>query len=192
MPPKTKIDKEMLLQAGLDIVRISGIDSVNSRNIAKALSCSTQPIFSHFPTMEQLRQEVHNYACRKFETEVLSENDVCHFMRQSYLKVINLARNEKNIFNLIYLSEYCLGKDFLSIRMTYESNQKIFAEIKDRYQLKDEACFDLLQRISIMIQGIATLIATTNIRYTDEQVICIVERTISDMVLGILKKEGEQ
>lgn len=44
MPPKQKIAREMILEAGFQLVRKSGIDNVNSRNVAKELSCSTQPV----------------------------------------------------------------------------------------------------------------------------------------------------
>ena len=58
MPPKVKITKENIIQAAMDIVRNAGADALNARNIAAKLDCSTQPIFSNFATMDQLRLAV--------------------------------------------------------------------------------------------------------------------------------------
>lgn len=188
MPPSTKITKEMILGTGYELVISSGIDSVNSRSIAKMLGCSTQPIFSQFPSMEELRQGIHDLACEKFEHDLFCNANSDSFMRSSYLKVINLAKNQKNIFKLIYLSEYCIGENFINARMNFESNKKIWYEIKLKYQINDNECSDILERISLLVQGIATVIATSNIQYRDEQVIAIVENTLEDIVMGIKER----
>ena len=185
MPPNQKITKEMILETGYKLVQITGIESVNSRNIAKLLGCSTQPVFSQFPSMEELRQSVHNYTCQKFEQDVLCISDSGPFIKSSYLKITNLAKNEKNVFRLIYLSEYCIGDNFMSTRMNFESNRRIEKELKVKYQFEDKDCDDVLERISLLVQGIATLIATSNIQYEDEQIVDILDRTLEDMAKGI-------
>lgn len=188
MPPNIKITKEMILESGYELASKSGIESVNSRSIAKVLGCSTQPIFSQFPSMENLRQGIHDFACEKFEQDVLCNVNSDSFMRSSYLKVTNLAKNEKNIFKLIYLSEYCMGENFLNTRMNFESNKRICSEIKLKYQVSDKECSDILEKISLLVQGIATVIATSNIQYNEKQIIAIVENTLEDIVMGIKER----
>ncbi|OCA96679.1 TetR/AcrR family transcriptional regulator [Clostridium beijerinckii] len=188
MPPSTKITKEMILETGYELVITTGIESVNSRSIAKMLGCSTQPIFSQFPSMEELKQGIHDLACKKFEHDVFCQDNSDSFMRSSYLKVIDLAKNQKNIFKLIYLSENCIGENFINTRMNFESNKKIWHEIKLKYQINDNECSDILERISLLVQGIATVIATSNIQYRNEQVIAIVENTLEDIVVGIKER----
>ena len=48
MPPKTRITKEMIINAGFEIVRFDGVEALNARNIASKLSCSTQPVMYCF------------------------------------------------------------------------------------------------------------------------------------------------
>lgn len=188
MPPITKITKKMILESGYELVMTSGIESVNSRSIAKMLGCSTQPIFSQFPSMEELRQGIHDFACERFEQDVLSCDTPTSFIRSSYLKVTTLAKNQENIFKLIYLSEYCKGENFFNTRMNFESNKKIWYEIKVKYQVDDKECSDIMERISLLIQGIATLMATSNIQYKDEQIVTIVENTLEDIVIGVKER----
>ena len=55
MPPKIKVTKQDILQTATELVRQNGESAINARSIAKALNCSTQPIFSNFASMEELR-----------------------------------------------------------------------------------------------------------------------------------------
>ncbi|MGE7690706.1 hypothetical protein ACQKMI_16025 [Lysinibacillus sp. NPDC097214] len=45
MAPKERFKEEILLDCAFEMVRKSGIDSVNARDLAKELGCSTKPIF---------------------------------------------------------------------------------------------------------------------------------------------------
>ena len=78
MPPKIKVTDEHIVDAALNIVRTHGPDAINARTIAAALDCSTQPIFSNFATMEELRMAV----LEKAYDHYLS--DIC-FNRPIYL-----------------------------------------------------------------------------------------------------------
>ena len=58
MPPKIRITKADIVNTAVDIVRKNGESALNARNIATALNCSTQPVFSNFATMDDLRVAV--------------------------------------------------------------------------------------------------------------------------------------
>ncbi|MBQ4120914.1 MAG: TetR/AcrR family transcriptional regulator [Clostridia bacterium] len=66
MPPKVKVTKEDIIKTTLSLVREQGDAALNARNIANALGCSTQPIFSNFSTMDALRQAVIDEARKLF------------------------------------------------------------------------------------------------------------------------------
>ena len=58
MPPKIKVTREAIISAAVEIVRNGGDGAINARNIASVLDCSTQPVFSNFTTMDELRLAV--------------------------------------------------------------------------------------------------------------------------------------
>ena len=66
MPPKIKITKEDIVRTAVEIVREQGDGMLNARTLAERLSCSTQPIFSNFRTMQELRFAV-TIDCRKMD-----------------------------------------------------------------------------------------------------------------------------
>ena len=51
MPPKAKITRDMIIEAGIKVVREKGAESLNVRQVAAVLGCSTQPVMYHFSTV---------------------------------------------------------------------------------------------------------------------------------------------
>ncbi len=56
MPAKTKVTKEMIIDAAFAIAREEGAENINARTVLKRLHCSTQPVMYHFATIEELRK----------------------------------------------------------------------------------------------------------------------------------------
>ncbi|MDY3849355.1 MAG: TetR/AcrR family transcriptional regulator, partial [Bullifex sp.] len=62
MPPRSKITREMIIDAAYEIVRELGEGSLNARSIADRLGCSTQPVLYVFRTMDEIRECVYQKA----------------------------------------------------------------------------------------------------------------------------------
>ncbi|MDD3193689.1 MAG: TetR family transcriptional regulator [Oscillospiraceae bacterium] len=184
MPPKQRITKEILLEHAFQIAGTDGISAVTSRSVAKSAGCSIQPVFSQFPTMEQLRQATFDFACGKFMDEVLDFEKQPGFFENIVLWTIDLARNRPHLYRLLYLSGGFQGKTFVDAMMRYESNQKIIARMATRYGLRAESCKDILMRSCLFLLGIGTMICENHISYTNEQVLGMVKQTVADMVQG--------
>lgn len=193
MPPKQKITREMILEAGFQLVRKSGIDIVNSRNIAKELSCSTQPVFSQFATMEELRKGVFDYACDKFVDEVLQNADNPDFLRLSTLWYMNLMRNEKNLYKLLYFSSGFNNGRLTDVLIgSFKSNHKMIEKMQKDYSLDETACQDILLRSFSCLHGIGSLITFNGFEISDSEIADLLKRTVRDMVHGAISdKEME-
>ncbi len=177
MPPKITTSKEMIIDAGYSIADEKGIEQVNCRAIAKKLGCSTQPVFSRFPNMDELKVEVFNYACDKLEQEIadrLKNSQGCSLVEMSVTVLADMARDHKNLYRLIYLSDFRSEKTFLEEREKYQTNQLIIKELIDRYNIDPERVEGIFERVSLLLHGICTVIATTMMDYSNEQVIRII------------------
>ena len=73
MPPKVKITKEEIIKTAVELVRACGESAINARAIATSLGCSTQPIFSNFETMDELREAVILAAYNRYLEFIKSE-----------------------------------------------------------------------------------------------------------------------
>lgn len=67
MPPKQRITREMILERSFVMFSQEGMEAVNARSVAKALNCSTQPIFSYFSGMEDLKNALEMKAKETFD-----------------------------------------------------------------------------------------------------------------------------
>lgn len=107
MPPKVKVTKESIVNAAVALVREKGSDAINARTLATQLGCSTQPIFSNFATMEELRRAVVEEAdklCRIYiRREVESEKYPPY--KASGMAYIRFAKEEKELFKLLYMRD---------------------------------------------------------------------------------------
>lgn len=185
MPPKIRTSKDMIVEAGYNIADKDGIDHVNCRAIADELGCSTQPVFSRFPGMDKLKEEVFNYACEKLEQSIFDRYEDAggnSLIETSVIVLTKFAREHRNLFRLIYLSDFRGEKAFMEERVKYRVNKFIMQELVDKYSLDYERMEMVFERISLLTHGICTVIATTNIDYSDDRVLEIVMKTLEDSV----------
>lgn len=184
MPPKQKITKEILLAHAFHITEEQGISAVTSRSVAKSAGCSIQPVFSQFPTMEELRQATFDYACSKFVGEVLIYENQPDFFTKVVNWTIDLARSRPHLYRLLYLSGGFRGNTLMDVMMNFKSNQKMIAKMTELYGLEADVCKDILMRSCLFLLGIGTMVCENHISYTEEQVSKMMKQTVADMVQG--------
>ena len=186
MPPKVKITKEKIIQTATELVRQSGEQAINARSIAMALGCSTQPVFSNFPTMEDLKQAVIASAfaiCNDY-LEREKTSGLYPPYKASGMAYIRFAKEEKELFKLLYMrdrSEDAIRKeDILFDQMTEMAQQNI------------DLNYDKAKRFHLevwaFVHGIATMFATQYVDLDWE----LVSTMVTDAYQGLKKQyKGE-
>ena len=107
MPPKTRITKADIINTAVDIVRKNGETALNARNIAAALNCSTQPVFSNFATMDDLRLAVVEAAdalCGEYMKREVESGEYPPY-KANGMAYIRFAKEEKELFKLLYMRD---------------------------------------------------------------------------------------
>lgn len=105
MPAPTKITKDMILQAGVSLVRARL--PVSARGIAEKLGCSTQPIYSYFKNMQNLEGELYA-EIQKVHYQKINSYIAQHKMTsyKAYgMGFIKFAGSEKELFAYLYMRE---------------------------------------------------------------------------------------
>ncbi len=189
MAPKSRITKDTLLKHAFQIAQNQGLSAVTSRSVAKSAGCSIQPVFSHFPTMEKLRQETFEYASRQFSQEILVFENEPNFLEKVVAWTIDLARNRPHLYRLLYLSGEFQGNTFLEAMLNYETNQKMILTMTKQYNLDQEQCQDILMRSCLFLLGLGIMICENHFDYTDEQISQMMKQTVADMVQGAKGKK---
>lgn len=185
MPPKVKTTKQDIINKAIEMVRAGGIECINARDLAAALGCSTQPIFSNFESMEELEGEILLTADRIYVAFTKNEMDMGSYpvYKASGMAYIKFAKEETQLFRLLFMRD--------RRREDISNENDFFNEILKIVQSntgldKDTAMLFHLEMWAF-VHGIATMIATGYLDLDME----LISRMISDAYLGIKKNYGE-
>lgn len=159
MPPRVKITKENIILASVDLVRESGADALNARALAARLGCSTQPIFSNYTTMEDLRHDVilsANQLYRSYLQRDMEKGDYPPY-KASGIAYIRFAREERELFKLLFMRDR-------SREQTDDSPnemQDLLSIVRANTGLNEEQAYLFHIEMWIYVHGIATMLATS-------------------------------
>ena len=182
MPPKVKITKEDIVNAATEIVRKNGEQAVNARTIADKLNCSTQPIFSNFATMEELRLAVLVKADALYNEYIGREIESGNYpaYKASGMAYIRFAKEEKELFKLLFMRDRS-GEDDSD---QAEFNDQIQAIVHDSTGLNGSEADLFHLEMWAYVHGIATMFATGFLNLDWD----LVSRMLSDAYQGMRKQ----
>ncbi len=184
MPPKIKVTKDAIINAGVDIVKKHGEQGLNARTIADFLNCSTQPIFSNFSSMDDLRLAVAEKANELYEKFAAQEIERGEFptYKASGMAYIRFAKEEKELFKLLYMRD---RTDEISPSDPSFDNQ-ILAIVQETTGLNEMNAQLFHLEMWAYVHGIATMFATGFLDLDWE----LVSKMLTDSYQGLRKQYG--
>jgi AcrR family transcriptional regulator len=184
MAPKVKITKEEILSAAVELVRTGGEQSLNARNIAAALNCSTQPIFSNFATMEELRYAVLVQADALYRDYIHREMESGKYpaYKASGMAYIRFAKEEKELFKLLYMR----NRDGEAFSVGAEVDSEMEALVQTQTGLSETEAKLFHLEVWAYVHGIATMFATGFLNLEWE----LVSKMLTDCYQGLRKQNG--
>lgn len=190
MPPKPSTDKEAILNAAISLVREQGMESVNARSIASILNCSTKPLFRVYENMDSLKEDVivqlNIYYNNFMEARMSTDN---RLLTQG-ISYIEFARQEKNIFNTLFMNKTCAGKSIKAI-LNEDWNQSSITNAREVTGLSLEEARNLFRDVWLYSHGIATQIVSDDIDLPPEEVIGLIENAFYRFALVIKENKNE-
>lgn len=193
MPPKAKFAREEIINAALDIVRTEGFAALTARTLGAKLGSSARPIFTLFPSMDEVCQEVVA-AARALYAEYVDrgfEQTGLHAFKGVGIQYVKFALAEPKLFQVLFMSEQpkkpAVG-DILP--MIEEHYQQIVESIQDGYGLQREQAEWLYRHLWIYTHGIAVLCATNMCTFTQEDI----GRMMTEVFRAMMRelKEGDK
>ena len=179
MPPAARITKEDILSAGLALIQDQGPDALNARALAARLNCSTQPIFSNFPSMDALLIALIQKAEEIFQSYMDHEiaKNLYPPYKASGMAYIRFAQKEPQLFRLLYMRD----------RSSEDVNQpsSLFDQMIHMVQgntglTQDRAALMHLE-IWIFVHGLAMMAVTQYLPLQEEQISAM----ITDIYQGL-------
>ncbi len=184
MPPKVKVTKEDIINAAVNIVRNSGAQAINARTLASVLNCSTQPVFSNFATMDELRLAVVEKAdilCREYMRREVESGEFPVY-KANGMAYIRFAKEEKELFKLLYMRDRT--SELIPERSEITDEMESIVHNNTGLGGVDSKLFHL--EMWAYVHGIATMFATGFFDLDWE----LVSRMLTDSYQGLRKQYG--
>ena len=166
MPPKQRITREMILERSFAMFSREGMEAVNARSVAKALNCSTQPIFSYYAGMEDLKTTLEQKANETFDQAIKAAGDQADPVVRLCVAYVRFAAQEPRLFAHLFM------------RLDAEQT-RVFPDAALREEIAQQECASaglspeqaqaLIDRMTVCAHGLATLLASGRTAFPPEQ-----------------------
>ena len=182
MPPRVRITREEIIRTAVEIVRKDGHQALNARSVAAKLDCSTQPVFSNFATMEELRLAVVEKAdllSQEYAKREMERGEYPAY-KASGIAYIRFAKEEKELFKLLYMrdrTEETIPKDMVMA-------ENIASILQQNTGLEDADMKLFHLEMWAYVHGIASMVATGFLELDWD----VVSRMLTDAYLGLRKQ----
>ena len=157
LPPIPKYTKQEIVEVAFKFVKKNGYDMLTARELAKKLNTSTRPIFTAFENMDELKKEIICKAAKSFEDYKKAEisNNKYPEYKASGMAYIRFAKEEKNLFKLLFMRDRTNEKDIEEVPISSEIDF-----ITKNLSLSTDAATEFHIKMWVMMHGFATMIAT--------------------------------
>jgi AcrR family transcriptional regulator len=189
MPNITKIKKEEIISASIQIVREEGINALNARILAKKMNCSIQPVYYHFPTMNELRTKVKEKIKEVYNSYIEETKKVENTFKSVGLAYIRFAEEEPNFFKLLFMEKD--NKIFCLNQQLDENYEYILSTIISMYPITREQAIHLYENVWVTTHGLAVMIATGFMHPTHEKISSILTESFRGQLLIIEEKKND-
>ena len=191
MPPKARITKEMVIEAGLNIVRKEGAEALNVRRAAAELGCSTQPVMYHYKTVGELKADVYA-AADGFHTNYIMTPDTgtADPGLSIGLRYIRFANEEKHLFRFLFQTGKFRNTDLRDLIYSDELAPMIQA-VCGQTGLSGEQAREVFETLFVCVHGAASMLANNEMEFDEAYYVRMLGNTFSGMVC-VLKGEGRK
>jgi len=164
MPRTPILSKETIVEKGLEIARVGGLDALTARALSAKLNCSLSPIFTIYNNMDEIKADVRKAALKTFSDYVKDSLNYVPAFKEYGLRLVRFAKIEPALFKIVFLYPDANKDDVDSTAQTC-----IDAMVKD-YGLTKEQGLQLFQGVWTFGCGLALLVSSGAEHYTDEQI----------------------
>lgn len=185
MPPTPKYTRDEIINAAYNLVRDNGLTALTARDLAKKLGTSPRPIFTAFKNMDDLKNEVIKKAFNTFEEYQKNEIESGNYptYKATGMAYIRLAKEEKNIFKLLYMRDRTgEGKN------DFEDYSLAINALKNHANITDDEALLVHLKMWIYVHGIATMLATSYLDFNFDEI----SNLITDMYNRLISNSAEE
>lgn len=190
MPPKTKITKDMIVQAAIEVAKQSGYEAITARTVSEQLHCSTQPVMYHFSTIDALKQAAYARINQMHTEYMITVSPQCDPLLGIGLNYIRFAVEEPHLFRFLFQSGYAQENNLLEM-IDSEELIPVLAAMQEGAGLSMEKTKQIFLTIALFAHGYASIIANNGLEYDEKLVAAHLEQAWNGAFLAAKQEENE-
>lgn len=179
---KKEIDKQRILDAAYKLAVRGGIESLTARNIAKAVNCSTQPIYLEFKNMQDLRNQVLARISDELKSNTLQQNFTGEPLIDLDLSYLYFAKEHVDLFRAMFVDGK-FGNQMIVDTLMGLGLEK-FKQQFDAEQFSEERLNHIVISNWIAATGLATLLINKMANFSQAQMISVLKAQIHEAMLN--------
>ena len=191
MPPKTRITKDMIIQAAVVVARQSGHENINARTVSEQLHCSTQPVMYHFSTIDAIKRAAYaqvDHLHSEFLMTIPLGQDPALGIGLNYIR---FAVEEPRLFRFLFQSGYAEENNLLEM-VDSKGLAPVLAAIQEGAGLSMEKSRDVFITVALFAHGYASLIANNHLEFDEKLIAEHLERAWNGAVLAAEQGEDNE
>lgn len=169
MAPRNKFSRDEMIERAVQVVRKQGIGALTAKSLANELGVSTQPVFTCFHTIEEVRREVVNAAKILYDDYV--KEGLCNdipFLGFG-MHYIRFAKEEPELYRLLFLSTD-QGEGNSALEEMNASLELVTDSMQETYHIDAKTAERYFRDMWLVAHSLATLIVTGSCPYTDQEI----------------------
>lgn len=181
MPPKQRITREMILESAFVMFVNEGMETVNARSVAKALGCSTQPIFSYFTGMQDLKSALDAKAQEMYACAVTALPRSEAWLVDMLTEHVRFACEQVHVYNHLFLSVRANPARLSAYSGLFDA---LAQQVQEKEGVSHETAIRVVDEVGVYANGLINRLQISGFDSTDVQHRI---KTAYDVVLAHLK-----
>ena len=190
MPPKTRITRDMIVEAAVAVARREGFEHINARSVAGQLQCSTQPVMYHFETIEQLKRAAYRQADELHSAFIMNIPPGQHPVLGIGLNYIRFAVAEPQLFRFLFQSGYAEGGSLMEL-IDAEELRPVLTAMQAGCGLSGAGTRAVFLTVAMFAHGYASIIANNGLEFDEALIAEQLTRAWNGAVLAAKQEEKD-
>lgn len=175
------IDKKIIINTALLMVKKNGWESLNARSLAKELGLSTKPLYRIYKSMDEIKDDLYEAIYKIYDEFVNKRVDNKNALVTLCVAYVEFAKENKNLFKCIFLSHNLNWKTIDEV-LDEKWNQSTIINLVNKHGYNFEDAKTLFMHVWLYANGLATLIATNEITIDDKDIIKRLVKVYKELV----------
>ena len=191
MPPRPKFTRDELIKGALELAREGGLEAIVARNLGNKMNTAPSTIFTHFSSVEEIRQAVIEAAREIYNGYVEEGLNLVPPMKGFAVQYIRFAMEEPNLYSILFMNRRDDFKyvDFIINEGHYE--KVIMAAQKDFSLSREQAEF-VYHNMWAYAHGIAVMSATGVCKFLLEEISQMLGMACRSFLIGMKVPRDER